>query len=747
MIELRLYQQDLLAQVQVALARSPDARVMMQLPTGGGKTRIAGELLSRWLNDGRKAAWLTHRRELATQTEAMLREAGVPATANMRWTPQANAPTIINGVVILMAQTVSRRTGKRQIWASYGSDDLLIIDEAHHATADGWARAINQWPGPVVGMTATPWRLLEKERFDHLFEELHCGPQVNQLQAEGWLCNTQVRMPKPEDIIRGGAVTAGDYNESGILRANRDHPDVMTAGALRFWQTHTAGRQTVLYAVSKDHAHNLTAVFKDAGIPAAVMLSDTPPEERARVVQSFGNGTLQVLVNVAVATEGFDLPDAACVVLTRPTMSLSLYLQMVGRGLRPKPDNGDCLILDLAGNSLRHGLPEEYREWSLQARGATLPGESLLVRCPSCECLSPAASHQCDNCGAPFGEPCNRCGAWRVWERWSRKTMCGQDHDLVCDLCHYDAHIQAQLPVTEELKELAMLADDDALSPHRDPFLKILLEEERRRVGGGAEERKDKLRSFIKDRKSELQDIVGVWERFEIHLLSLPYELRPANEPLRAIMFVEWKDKQEAELDAWKKEFIVLEAQPIDGQLVFNNARDLVLRLLEAEAREAGLLPRSHSPKGPPQGAVEEASSPVSLDASEWITFVQLGELGKEKPIKGASIRPLHFRDPRGNEISVSNWVDILAETADWLIQEELLTKDNCPVTVGKMTKRYLIHVTPKHPSGREFGFIKPLLTGLYLEGQWDPQNIVRRCGELVRKFGQDPAGFHVRLR
>ena len=131
--------------------------------------------------------------------------------------------------------------------------------------------------------------------------------------------------------------------------------------------------------------------------------------------------------------------------------------------------------------------------------------------------------------------------------------MCGQDHDLVCDLCHYDAHIQAQLPVTEELKELAMLADDDALSPHRDPFLKNLLEEERRRVGGGAEERKDKLRSFIKDRKSELQDVVGMWERFERHLLSLPYELRPANEPLRAIMFVEWKDKQEAELDAGKK--------------------------------------------------------------------------------------------------------------------------------------------------------------------------------------------------
>ena len=92
----------------------------------------------------------------------------------------------------------------------------------------------------------------------------------------------------------------------------------MTAGALRFWQFHAAERQTVVYAVSQDHARNLAAVFNDAGIPAAVMLSDTPAQERADAIKSFGNGTLRVLVNVAVATEGFDLPDASCVVITRP---------------------------------------------------------------------------------------------------------------------------------------------------------------------------------------------------------------------------------------------------------------------------------------------------------------------------------------------------------------------------------------------------------------------------------------------
>ena len=145
MIELRDYQRDLLERVCDALASSA-ARIMLQLPTGGGKTRIAGMLLSGWLSGGRKAVWLTHRKELAAQTEGMLQEAEVTATANIQWTPGAKAPAIPNGVVILMAQTVSRRTASAEVWDGYDSRDLMIVDEAHHAAAPGWARAINQWP-------------------------------------------------------------------------------------------------------------------------------------------------------------------------------------------------------------------------------------------------------------------------------------------------------------------------------------------------------------------------------------------------------------------------------------------------------------------------------------------------------------------------------------------------------------------------------------------------------------------------
>ncbi len=286
MLQLRPYQHDLLRRVQDALASNPYARLMLQLPTGGGKTVIAGALLAEWLQNGRKAVWLTHRKELAEQTWGMLTAAGVSAITDVNWTPGEDAPAMAGGIVILMAQTVGRRTARREVWNRYDGNDLLVIDEAHHAAADGWTRAMRQWLGPIVGMTATPWRLSEKEGFDHLFGDLLCGPQTADLQAleKPALCQAQVFIPPPEQRIAGGAVDlTGDYTEAGIERANRDRPDIMTAGALAFWQKHADGRPTIAYAVSVEHAHNLAAVFNEANIPAAVILGDTNREERDKL--------------------------------------------------------------------------------------------------------------------------------------------------------------------------------------------------------------------------------------------------------------------------------------------------------------------------------------------------------------------------------------------------------------------------------------------------------------------------------
>ena len=197
MIKLRSYQQDLLEKSRAALA--PDgARVMTQLPTGGGKTEIAGALLKDFLVDGRKAVWLTHREELAEQTEERLslNWSVASMTGTAEWSARQPAPRIVNGVVILKAQTVSRRNeDSAVVWNNYGSDDLLVIDEAHHAAAPGWERAIEQWPGRVWGLTATPWRLSLREGFGHLFYTLVTGPQTSEMQNNGYLAHSRVFAP------------------------------------------------------------------------------------------------------------------------------------------------------------------------------------------------------------------------------------------------------------------------------------------------------------------------------------------------------------------------------------------------------------------------------------------------------------------------------------------------------------------------------------------------------------------------
>ena len=741
MAELRDYQHELLDQVEAAL-QSRDARVMLQLPTGGGKTHIAGALLRRWLHNGRKAVWLTHREQLADQTCGMLANAGVSAISLKTWQSGDDAPSIPSGVVILMAQTVGRRTNRMQIWGKYRREDLLVIDEAHHATADGYERAIKQWPGRIIGLTATPWRLSKIEGFDHLFSELLHGPQVSELQAGGWLCQAPVLMPKPEDVIRGGAINdIGEYSESGIEQANQDRPDVMTAGALRFWQFHAAERQTVVYAISQDHARNLTAVFNDAGIPAAVMLSDTLPQDRTEAIKSFGNGTLRVLVNVAVATEGFDLPDASCVVITRPTMSLALYLQMVGRGLRPKANGGNCLILDLTGNAEIHGLPEDERQWSLNPRGNKPVSEAPVIRCEKCDGVSPAASQKCTHCGTPFGKDCPCCGVWRAWQRWSYENQCGEQHELVCDLCHYDAHIQAQLPVSDELRRLT------DMEPDLDAALRNLLEEERRRASGADEERKSELRSLISDRESELADDDKLAAAFDQYINTLPLWERPRwNGPQMHRLFGEWENGLKLGLAGWKDELDKLDAKAPNGRLIYNNARELVLQKLESVALETRLLPHTTRRDAHARNVVEENATLAQLDTGEWMSFAQLGQWGKTDPTGRSPVKPKRFRHSDNIESPVGSWADLLLQVADSLARKGLIVKENCPIPLENKSSRYLVNTIPVHSTGANFHVSKKLSNGLYVECSFSGKHTARISEQLLSQFGQDPAQFHVQL-
>ena len=440
-------------------------------------------------------------------------------------------------------------------------------------------------------MTATPWRLSKTEGFNHLFDRLILGPQIHELQRDCHLCKIQLVMPAPDELVRGGLLAStGDYSESGIELANQDRPDVMTGGAFQFWQTHAQDRQTIIYAVSAGHAKNLAVVFNNANVPAGVILDETPREERKRRIKQFSDGELRVLINKEIATEGFDLPDASCIVLARPTMSLALYLQMVGRGLRRKDDGGDCMILDLADNSERHGLPNEERHWSLDPRGRQAEGGlAPVVRCPECEGVSPAASQSCQFCEGAFGKSCQRCGVWRPWKRWSLEEYCGNDHDLVCDMCHYDAHKSAFLPVGEHLRDkLLRESENDSelkydwarfqLNRYRNSQLRDLLEEERSFVRGMDQDNLEDLRRSIQEMDSALSDDGERDKLFDAFLSSLPPGEAPRSYRDTTRLYSEWENHQKAELVRWQRQLTDRESEPIDKHFVLYCARGEVMR-------------------------------------------------------------------------------------------------------------------------------------------------------------------------
>ena len=742
-MELRPYQRDLLDRVQNALSSNPEVRLMMQLPTGGGKTIIAGALLKDRLAGGRrKAVWLTHRKELAEQTRQMLTDAGVSAMTKVNWTPGEGAPAMAGGVVILMAQKVSRQTARREVWNRYCSTDLMIVDEAHHAAAKGWERAIRQWPGPVVGMTATPWRLSEKEGFDDIFGELLCGSQVANLQELRSLCNSHVLLPPPKQRIAGGIVDrTGDYTESGIEQANS--PNIMTAGALQFWQEHAGNRQTIAYAVSKKHARNLTSVFNDDGIPAAVLLSDTPPAERKAAIDGFKDGIIKILVNVLIATEGFDLPDASCVLITRPTMSLAIYLQMVGRGLRPKPDGGNCIILDLADNSGKHGLPEENREWSLEPRGKPKDREAPVVWCEKCLTLSPAASRNCRQCGAPFGKDCDRCGKWRAWKRWEYEHHCGDKHPPVCDLCHIDAHIRAHLPVLppldilvdicEDRKDVILDEDfkiDDDMAGQLEALFRELLETDKEAIANDDDpkhDKLDKLRQRIKRLESALNDEAELDQLFDEHIKAIPASKRPQGFGKVNREFEKWKGNLQSELADCRRELDEL------NKRIFNSARIKAMHLLQKAAEDIiDWLPEQNGDKK------TNGHKPISRG---WHKLSELGNTVSErgwKPLAG--LKPSALRFPNENK-NVSSWKEMYESVVEWLFDEKHLSPDDIPSEV----KKFFRTEEWRAPQG----YLKTIKVRdrLFLITALDAGGIVFRSCRFIQAFGEDPAQFQVQLR
>ena len=385
MFALRPYQTDGVQALRAAYAQGALAPLYV-LPTGGGKTVIFSYIAANAASRGTRVCILVHRRELLDQTSRALAEMQVPHGVIAPGHPAHRG----RHIQVASVQTLVRRTG----WEF----DLLVLDEAHHARAGTWQRIIASQPDArLLGVTATPCRLDGKGLGD-VFDCLISGPPMAELIQDGHLSPFDVWAP-PLVSTEGLHRRAGDYKREEAAALMDRH--TITGSAVEHYQRLGGNAQALAFCVSVQHAEHGAAEFQAAGYSAVSIDGKLDKAERDRRVAGFRDGDVQILTSCDLVSEGLDIPAAVVAILLRPTESPGLYMQQVGRVLRPGPGKR-AVILDHVGNVTKHGFPDAVRPWTLE-RGAPErvkepDGEPDIRQCEMCYYVH-AWAPVCPACG------------------------------------------------------------------------------------------------------------------------------------------------------------------------------------------------------------------------------------------------------------------------------------------------------------------------------------------------------------
>jgi superfamily II DNA or RNA helicase len=282
----------------------------------------------------------------------------------------------------------------------------ILVHNCHHATASTWRKILEAWPTALVlGVTATPIRgdgTGLGQSAGGLFDDLIVGPQVPELIAKGFLVKPIVYAPAERLDLTGVRIVRGDYDNKE-LAARVDKPKI-TGDAVDHYRRLCPGAPAVVFCVSIAHAEHVANEFRAAGYRAYAVDGSMDDDERKRVLSGLGNGSVQVVCSCDLISEGTDIPAIACAILLRPTQSMGLYIQQVGRALRTLDGKSSAFILDHVGNVLTHGMPDELREWSLDGdtkRRKKKKDAEPTMRVKQCEqCFAVhAPSPKCPHCG------------------------------------------------------------------------------------------------------------------------------------------------------------------------------------------------------------------------------------------------------------------------------------------------------------------------------------------------------------
>ena len=337
--------------------------VMLQMPTGTGKTRlfvsIVNDILSCRMHDGiiPSVLLMVHRKELVNQIAETLASYGQKFGIIQAGAEESR----FCHIQVASVQTLVRRL---QRWGRVRFE-FIIIDEAHHTPSPTYMKILDAFSdSKLLGVTATPHRL-DYWGFAHIFDKLIVSPDPMEFIKSGFLSNYDYYSVPPEcpivDEINAIPIEKGDFAEDSLIR-------LLDCGSIRSqvvdsYMKYGCGKKAIVYTINKAHNNHLCEEYQKRGINAVSIDCDTSSNERKRLLDDFKKGKIQIILNVNILSEGFDCPDVEVIQITRPTYSLSMYLQQVGRGLRVSPGKDKTIFIDNVGSYLRFGLPSEHRSW------------------------------------------------------------------------------------------------------------------------------------------------------------------------------------------------------------------------------------------------------------------------------------------------------------------------------------------------------------------------------------------------
>lgn len=390
MLTLRDYQTRALMAARDRI-RAGVRRLIYQSPTGSGKTILAVAMILVMVGRKKRILFVAHRKELLDQAIAKLILAGMPET--LIGVIRAGDKRVRPDAPVQVASIQSLRALPRA--------DFIIIDEAHRSGAASYKRLFEHYiDAVIIGLTATP------ERLDGLpldmFQEIIVVAQPRDLAMAGYIMSPicysvdESELPDLSEVKK----TAGDYNKGQLSIAVSKRKII--GSITEHWKARAEGRSTIAYAVTVDHSKLIIEAFRECGVTAAHLDAKTPMGDREVLLGKFSLGEILVLSQVDLLVEGIDIPRTKCIVQARPTESLTIYLQSIGRELRPW-NNVIPILLDHAGNVRVHLPPMESREYSLSGR-TKRPRDPSLTRTCVCYAILAADARVCDSCGHKFDE-------------------------------------------------------------------------------------------------------------------------------------------------------------------------------------------------------------------------------------------------------------------------------------------------------------------------------------------------------